>query len=144
VTTRQATDESPERVWEALLDCASFPAHLEEVSEVEVLRQDGDLRTTRWAVLLRGCELEWEEEDVLDPERRRIDFRQTDGDLAHYAGHWQVAADGGRTTVELHVEFDIGIPLMAEMLDPIAERALRDFARAVVDRVAGRTAGVAG
>ncbi|MFF3781154.1 type II toxin-antitoxin system RatA family toxin [Streptomyces sp. NPDC001933] len=143
VSTRHITGESPERVWAALLDCEAFPSYMTEVAAVDVLRQEGERRISRWSVQLRGSELEWEEEDLIDPARRRIDFRQTEGDLARYTGHWQVGADGARTTVELEVDFDLGIPLMAEMLDPIAKRALRDFSQAVLGSLGERAAGAA-
>ncbi|WP_432103595.1 type II toxin-antitoxin system RatA family toxin [Streptomyces sp. bgisy091] len=144
VSTRHVTGQSPESVWRALLDCEAFPSYMTEVIAVEVLGRDGERRTSRWSVQLRGSDLEWEEEDLIDPARRRIDFRQTDGDLARYAGYWQVGTDGTRTTVELEVEFDLGIPLMAGMLDPIAERALRDFSEAVLGSLGERAALVAG
>jgi ribosome-associated toxin RatA of RatAB toxin-antitoxin module len=86
-------------------------------------------------VLLGGPRLEWVEEDSIDRERRRIDFRHTEGPLSRCTGHWQIGADGPLTTVELHIDFEIGIPLMDAMLGPIAERTLRGFTDSALARI---------
>ncbi|MEV6960354.1 SRPBCC family protein [Streptomyces sp. NPDC051207] len=135
ITTRRTTGEPPGRIWDALLDCASLPSYVPEIAEAAVLEQDGDRRTTRWAVLLDGPRLEWVQEESLDHERRRIGFRQRQGPLGGFAGHWQVGTDGPLTTVELHVGFEVGIPLMDALLGPIAERTLRRFTESALTRI---------
>lgn len=140
ITTRRTTGQSPGRIWDALLDCTSIPSYVPEVAEAEILTQDGDRRTTRWAVLLGGPRMEWVEEDSLDHERRRIDFRQIEGPLSSCAGHVQLGTDGSLTTVELRIDFEIGIPLMDAMLGPIAERTLRGFTESALARIGERPA----
>jgi len=140
VTTRHLTTEPADRVWTVLLDCEAFPSYMDEVVSVEIAEDHGDRRVSRWAVLLKGSELEWEESETIDHARRRIEFVQTEGDLAYFKGHWQVSADGDKTAVELHVEFDIGIPLMADMLNPVAARALEDNSAAILAQLGSRAA----
>jgi ribosome-associated toxin RatA of RatAB toxin-antitoxin module len=153
ITTRRTTGKPPGLIWDALLDCVSLPSYVPEIAEAEILDQHGDRRTTRWAVLLgpvagvapAGPRLEWVEEDSIDHERRRIDFRQTEGPLSRCAGHWQIGTDGPLTTVELHIDFEIGIPLMDAMLGPIAERTLRGFTESALARIGeGAASGPAG
>lgn len=141
VNVRHVTEAAVDVVWNTLLDCERFPSYMHEVREVEILRDDGERRHSRWLVLLKGSELEWEEDEVVDHRNHRIDFRQTEGDLAYFDGWWQVGVERGRTVIELVVEFDIGIPMMAEMLNPVAARALEDNSKAILDqlsRQAGR------
>lgn len=140
VHTVHTTTAAAAEVWSVLLDCERFPEYMDEVREVEIIKNDGDARVSRWAVLLKGSELEWEESETIDNAGRRIEFDQTDGDLAYFTGYWQVTEAGDHTKVELHVEFDIGIPLMAEMLNPVAARALEDNSKAILDHI-GRQAG---
>jgi ribosome-associated toxin RatA of RatAB toxin-antitoxin module len=139
VTTSHTSGDDPGEVWAALLDSESYASYMEEVREVRVVEWDGDRRVSRWSVLLKGSELEWEEEEFIDHERRRIEFRQLDGDLAYFTGHWEVSSDERGTTAELHVEFDIGIPMMSEMLNPVAARALEDNSQAILRRLGERT-----
>lgn len=138
VTTRHVTTEPVEKVWEVLLDCEAFPSYMDEVVSVKILDEAGGQRSSRWAVLLKGSELEWDEAEVIDHERHRLEFHQTEGDLAYFTGYWQISTDGEETVVELHVEFDIGIPLMSEMLNPVAARALEDNSKAILRQLSRR------
>lgn len=141
ITTRQPAGGPPGPVWDALLDTASLPSYVPEVAEAEILRRDGDRRTTRWTVLLDGPDgprLEWVQEESLDHERYRIDFRHTEGSLSRCTGHWRIGTDGPLTTVVLHLDFEIGIPLMDAMLGPIAERRLRRFTESALARIGER------
>ncbi|MBB5132282.1 ribosome-associated toxin RatA of RatAB toxin-antitoxin module [Thermocatellispora tengchongensis] len=138
MTTRHTCAENADDVWAALLDSESYASYMDEVREISIVEWEGDRRVSHWSVLLKGSELEWEEEEFIDHERRRIEFRQLDGDLAYFNGHWQVTADEHGTTAELHVEFDIGIPLMSEMLNPVAARALEDNSRAILEQLGRR------
>lgn len=114
-------------VWKTVCDVESYPRCMDNVRSVRVLGQDGDGRTTAWSVLLKGSILEWSESERIDDVRRRLEFTQIDGDLDVFTGYWAVVEEGpARTRVTLDIEFEIGIPLLAPMLDPVAERALRD------------------
>jgi ribosome-associated toxin RatA of RatAB toxin-antitoxin module len=120
----------PDTAWAAVVDVESYPDCMESVDSVVVTQQTDDLhRTTAWSVRLKGSLLHWTEAEVIDPEGRRFSFDQVSGDLGRFVGHWAVrpAPDGG-STVSLHVDFDIGIPLLAEMLNPVAADALRENA----------------
>ncbi|MEV4625691.1 SRPBCC family protein [Micromonospora sp. NPDC049523] len=138
VTTSHTSDQDPVDVWAALLDSESYAAYMAEVREIKVIEWQGDRRVSRWSVLLKGSELEWVEEEFIDHDRRRIEFRQIDGDLAYFTGHWQVTVDERGTTAELEVEFDIGIPMMSDMLNPVAARALEDNSRAILEQLESR------
>lgn len=138
VSTSHTTQEDPAKIWETLLDNESYPSYMAEVQDITVQRWEGDVRVSKWLVLLKGSELEWEEEEFIDHDRRRIDFRQTEGDLAYFTGYWQVGVDEQGTTVELHVEFDIGIPMMSDLLNPVAARALEDNSRAMLAHLGNR------
>ncbi|MEU1205275.1 SRPBCC family protein [Nocardia sp. NPDC005825] len=130
MTSRHALSCRPERLWDVLLDCASYPAYMTGVNEVEILDDEGERRTSSWVVELKGSEMEWEQEDVISADQRRIEFRQLDGDLAEYQGYWQVHPN----ELELSVEFDIGMPLVAEMIHPAIAKALEGYAGSIVAR----------
>ncbi len=123
-------DVPPEAAWAAVVDVESYPACMDSVEAVTVTGRRGERhRTTAWSVRLQGSVLRWTEDEVIDPVARRFDFRQVSGDLAAFAGHWGVRpGPGGGSLVSLHVDFDIGIPLLAGMLNPVAADALRENA----------------
>ncbi len=121
-------DAPIETVWETVVDVESYQNTMDTVRWVKIVeRRDKRVRCAAWSVLLKGSILEWEEEEHLDLAAHRIEFRQLRGDLEHFDGRWVLEAAGAeRTTVLFEVVFEIGIPLLAEMLNPVAQRSLQE------------------
>jgi ribosome-associated toxin RatA of RatAB toxin-antitoxin module len=121
-------DAPIQTVWETVIDVEKYQDTMDTVRSVRIVEQRDDrVRRAAWSVLLKGSILEWEEEEHLDPEAHRIGFRQLSGDLEHFDGRWALDEIGPeRTTVLFEVVFEIGIPLLAEMLNPVAQRSLQE------------------
>ena len=119
---------SVDRVWDAVLDIERYSDSMANVRWVKVLERDGaTLRRSAWSIVLKGSILEWQEEDRLDPEAHTVRFHQLSGDLAEFDGEWSLEElEPGLTRVTFDVSFEIGIPLLAEMLNPVAQRSLRE------------------
>ncbi len=117
---------SVDRVWEAVLDIERYSDSMENVRWVKILERDGaTLRRSAWSIVLKGSILEWQEEDRIDPEAHTVRFQQLSGDLAEFDGEWNLEElEPGLTRVTFDVSFEIGIPLLAEMLNPVAQRSL--------------------
>jgi ribosome-associated toxin RatA of RatAB toxin-antitoxin module len=79
-----------------------------------------------WTVRFRNGLLCWTENDTFDIDQLTIAFTQTAGDFERFEGGWRVEAfeDGSRVTFD--AVFDLGIPSLADILDPVAERTLRE------------------
>ncbi|MBI6705401.1 type II toxin-antitoxin system RatA family toxin [Pseudomonas viridiflava] len=117
-------DFEPCEVWPILSDFARYPDFMSDVLEVIVPLGQTDCVTSTWRVLINGSELTWTEQDLLVPEKR-IEFRQTDGDLEVWYGEWLLIERDDGLHVDLNVTFDLGIPSLAQVLHPIGERAIR-------------------
>ncbi|GEM34964.1 SRPBCC family protein [Nocardia neocaledoniensis] len=114
-------------VFTQLKDLDSYPEIADGVQKVEVRWDaDGAAATSDWEVKFRDGALRWTERDFFDAEARTYSFTQVAGDLVAFEGRWQVQADGADTVVSFAAEFDLGMPSLAAMLDPIAGRALHD------------------
>ncbi len=116
-------DVDLETVWDVMCNFETFPALMADVVSVTCFDRDGQTLKSSWVVLLNGSELMWEEQDVLVPHKE-IRFHQIEGDLEVWQGVWTITQDGPDVVVNLSVEFDIGIPSLAEILHPIGERAI--------------------
>ncbi|RBY96042.1 hypothetical protein DQ237_12175 [Blastococcus sp. TF02-8] len=127
VFTALSVDRPASDVWSAVLDIGSYPSFMPEVQEVVLLPEGDGPRLSRWAVLLKGARLEWIEQDAIDHASMRVSFSQLEGDLAHFVGSWRVLPADRGCSVEFEVTFDIGIPLLATMLEPVAADALGDL-----------------
>ncbi|MFD3677098.1 type II toxin-antitoxin system RatA family toxin [Streptomyces sp. NPDC058613] len=114
--------------WRAVTRLEDYADYMENVESVTVLgASESGARTSEWSVLLKGSVLEWVEEDELDEANRVMSFSQTSGDLDEFTGYWRVDDRGdGTSVVVFSVDFEIGIPLLADMLNPVAAKALRE------------------
>ena len=119
------------RVWEVVTDIERYPESMDSVRWVKIVDDTDPLaRRSAWSVLLKGSILEWEEVERIEPDRMVMRFHQVSGDMETFDGAWWVTpVDENRTTVKLNIVFEIGIPLLADMLNPVAERSLRANSR---------------
>lgn len=107
-----------------LTDFTAYPRHSAAVRSVTVSEVTDRGSVSRWEVAFRNGILRWTEEDTFDHEARRIDFTQLTGDVALFEGSWHVAPSAGGATVTFSARLDLGIPTLADVLEPIAVRAL--------------------
>ncbi|WP_067475366.1 type II toxin-antitoxin system RatA family toxin [Nocardia amamiensis] len=133
-------------VWAAIKNITAYPTFMKNVEEVTLLVDvdDADLsghRLSAWRVWLKGSILEWTEREQIDNDTRTLRFEQVDGDLEIFLGYWRVDRDAdGLVRVEFNVEFEIGIPLLADMLNPVAATALRDNSTTMLREIEHRVA----
>ncbi|MGO4203831.1 SRPBCC family protein [Rhodococcus sp. TAF43] len=124
----RAEHVQPEAAYARISDFARYPELTETVLalELEPAQADGSVISS-WLVRFRKGTLRWTERDVLDPIARRIEFAQLSGDFLTMEGSWQLDPEPDRDGVLIRFEtrFDLGIPSLAEILDPVAESTLR-------------------
>jgi ribosome-associated toxin RatA of RatAB toxin-antitoxin module len=126
-----------QRSWELINRLESYVDAMEHVRSLEVLERGPHHRVTAWEVDLKGCVMRWVEHEELDAQRYRIEYRQVEGDLERFDGYWQLDPLTDDTSrVVLSVRFEIGVPMLSEMLNPIAERAVGENSRAMLASLA--------
>ncbi|RDI55576.1 type II toxin-antitoxin system RatA family toxin [Nocardia mexicana] len=132
-----------DEVWAAIKNITAYPAFMKNVEEVTLLDDagPGGHRLSAWRVWLKGSILEWTEREEIDNATRTLRFEQIDGDLEIFLGYWRVEDGGdGLVRVDFRVEFEIGIPLLADMLNPVAATALRDNSTTMLREIESRVA----
>jgi coenzyme Q-binding protein COQ10 len=134
--------EAPfQEIWDAVCDIERYPEFMDVVREMKVLDHGPDWAISSWSVQLKGSVLNWEEKELRDLEKRRVSYEQREGDLEQFSGYWQFEIIGPETTrAELYVDFEIGIPMLREMLDPVATKAIEDNSRRMLRALARRRA----
>jgi ribosome-associated toxin RatA of RatAB toxin-antitoxin module len=141
----RAENVQPDTAYLRISDFATYPDLTETVLAVDVepVEADGSV-VSHWLVKFRKGKLRWTERDVLDPAARRIDFVQISGDFASMEGLWQVepTADLTGVVVRFEARFDLGIPSLAEILDPVAESTLRSNVLLILTGLLGAVAEV--
>ncbi|HEX4964507.1 MAG TPA: SRPBCC family protein [Thermoanaerobaculia bacterium] len=141
-----------EQAYQKIAAFEDYPTYTAAVRRVAVSERSDRCSISSWEVAFDEGILRWTEEDRFEPEARRIRFRQVTGDLEHFEGEWTVDADSGLEgdgmgcVVRFCARFDLGVPTLSEMLEPIAEQALRDNVELILAglREAAAPAGIGG
>jgi ribosome-associated toxin RatA of RatAB toxin-antitoxin module len=127
-------------VWEAVLDIERYPELMTNVVSVEI--EEWEAPTTRrsqWAMIIKGATLVWRDREFIDHDDHTVNFTQVSGDLERFEGAWEITAkEAELTRARLTISFEIGIPLLAGMLNPVAQRALYGNAREMLEGVEAR------
>lgn len=127
-------------VWEAVLDIERYPELMTNVVSVKI--EEWETPTTRrsqWAMIIKGATLVWRDREFIDHDEHTVNFTQVSGDLERFEGAWELTAkEAELTRVRLTISFEIGIPLLAGMLNPVAQRALYGNAREMLEGVQAR------
>jgi coenzyme Q-binding protein COQ10 len=103
-----------------------FPDFMPDVETIVVLERHPDRTITRWKTLVEDAPIEWTEEDRFDDAALRIDYALIEGDLDTFEGAWTFVETNGVTRVVLTVEYDFGVPTLAELIGPTLQKKVRE------------------
>jgi len=135
-----------------LSDFGRYPELSDAVQSVTVTEVAANVTVSTWDVTFRAGLLRWTEEDTFDPGALTIRFRQLEGDIAVFEGSWEcvdtVSDDtgtgdmgtgntGAGSEIVFSVLLDMGIPSLADALEPIAVRTLIDNTVSIVRGLVG-------
>ncbi|MFH1337115.1 MAG: SRPBCC family protein, partial [Candidatus Zixiibacteriota bacterium] len=79
-----------------------------------------------WETLVEEIPICWKEVDEFDDGELRIKYRLIEGDLDKFEGIWKFEDLDGETRVTLTVDFDFGMPTLAELIGPVLEMKVRE------------------
>ena len=75
--------------------------------------------------------------DTFDPGALSITFRQLEGDAAIFDGSWQCLDAATGSEIMFSARLDMGIPSLADALEPIAARTLIENIVSIVRGLVG-------
>jgi ribosome-associated toxin RatA of RatAB toxin-antitoxin module len=119
-------DAPPADVYALAKEQERFPNFMPDVETVTVLERHPGFIITRWKTLVEDAPIEWTEEDRFDDHAPRIDYKLIEGDLDTFEGAWTFVAQAGGTRVRLTVEYDFGVPTLAELIGPTLATKVRE------------------
>ena len=126
VETKVTIDAPARTVYELAKDQERFPQFMPDVDSVTILRRDSAGVVSRWKTLVEEAPIEWTEEDRFDDAALRIDYKLIEGDLDKFEGAWTFEHRDGVTHVVLGVDYDFGVPTLAELIGPTLEKKVRE------------------
>jgi uncharacterized membrane protein len=131
-------DKPASDVYQTLADFERYPELSDAVRSVAVTEVSENLTVSTWEVTFRAGLLRWTEEDTFDPGALTITFRQLEGDIALFDGSWKCLDAAHGSEIVFSARLDMGIPSLADALEPIAVRTLIDNIVSIVRGLAGR------
>ncbi len=121
--------EAPARaVYELAKDQERFPEFMPDVESVTIVERFPNRVISRWKTLVEEAPIEWTEEDIFDDAALRVDYRLLEGDLETFQGTWTFVDAPGCTNVNLVVEYDFGVPTLAELIGPTLHKKVKENA----------------
>ncbi|MEW6573688.1 MAG: aromatase/cyclase [Bacillota bacterium] len=132
---------APEAVYEVAKDMESYPKFMKNVVKIDTLERGDGYTITRWDTRFQGKPMVWTEKDFLDDKNLRIDYHLIEGDLKKFEGSWTFEPTERGTMVRLTVDFELGIPMFAALLNPAAvmvvKRNSEDMLNAMKQQIEG-------
>ncbi len=128
-----------DEVYALAKDMGRFAEYMPDVESVVMAEKNGDGRTvTDWTTNVDGVPIVWKEEDIFHDGDKRIEYRLIEGDLDKFEGEWvfeELDSDSGGTRITLTVDFDFGMPTLAELLGPILEEKVRENSQMMLSAI---------
>ncbi|MCE6998374.1 SRPBCC family protein [Saccharothrix sp. S26] len=119
-------------VFDTLADFRHYAELVDIVRSVDMETSPDGTTVSHWVVEFRNGLLQWTERDWFRRDELRLDFDQTDGDFDEFSGGWVLdpTPEGVRTA--FITDFDFGVPSLASIVEPVAERVLSDVIQLIL------------
>ena len=119
-------DAAARDVYELAKAQERFGEFMPDVESVTILERSPGRVVSRWKTLVEEAPIEWIEEDLFDDAALRVDYRLIEGDLDTFEGSWTFIEREGATHVTLGVEYDFGVPTLAELIGPTLQKKVEE------------------
>lgn len=119
-------------VFDTLADFRSYTELVDVVRSVEQHRPEDSSGHSSWVVEFRNGLLRWTEQDWFRRAELRLDFDQIEGDFEKFSGGWVLEPTPEGVKTALIADFDFGVPSLASIVEPVAERVLTDVTQLIL------------
>lgn len=126
------------QVFQAAKDVERFPGVMPDLNNVTILEDDGNGNTvTKWEATVAVGPLKrkitWTEKDKWDDEALVCTFDLIEGDMKTYEGTWVFSETDSGCDVGLEFEFELGIPMLGQMVNNIVNQIMQDNCDALLE-----------
>ena len=125
----------PKDVYNVAKEQERFPDFMADVEEIKMLESSANRMISEWTTNVEGIPICWKEEDIFDDGANSITYRLLEGDLEKFEGAWTFEPKDGGTEVVLTVDFDFGMPTLADLLGPILKVKVRENAEMMLNGI---------
>ena len=124
-------------VFPLLCDMEQYPKYSEAVLSLAVTGADNGAAISAWTVRFGKGVATWTQQDTVDRAATTIRFKRLSGDIENFTGAWVLRGSADGCTLTFTADFDIGMPALAEIIEPMIEAMLRDNITAILKGLLG-------
>lgn len=135
IVVTEAVSANPSEVYKLACDMEKYPEYMEDVINVQVIRCMENETLTSWDTKVDGRSFKWIEKDIFDDYNKTITYELIKGDLKEFHGQWNFKNIDGNCLVSLEVEFDLGVPILARLLNPILTKKVNSNSKAMLKAI---------
>ncbi|MHB1419893.1 MAG: type II toxin-antitoxin system RatA family toxin [Bacillota bacterium] len=125
IDVAKEVQSSPEEAYRMAKDMESYPKFMKSVDRITTLERGENYTITKWEARMQGKKMVWTERDEFNDVSLRIDYSLVAGDLKKFEGAWTFMPSDTGTRIRLTVDFELGLPMFAALLNPIATLIVR-------------------
>ena len=126
VETKTVINGNIDDIYNIVKNMEAYPSFMNDLESVKILEKGSDYTLSHWVSNVDGRRIVWTEKDNFFDEKKRITYKQTEGDLKKMEGEWRLTDSNDGVEVVLSVDFEFGIPMIAGLLNPILKRKVRE------------------
>lgn len=122
-----------DEIYSMAKEMEAYPDFMKDVESVKVIARDKNKTLTEWVTSVDDTPIYWKEEDLFDDQARSISYQLVEGDLDKFEGRWSFEENGDGTNVTLTVDYDFGVPMLAELIGPTLDQKVRENCEMMLD-----------
>jgi ribosome-associated toxin RatA of RatAB toxin-antitoxin module len=134
----QVYARSSNEIYSVIRDFERYSENSEAVRSVNCNMINEWQAISTWEVDFRGGIMRWSEEDYFDPKTCTISFKRTQGDIEYFSGEWKVQEQEQSCLIIFAATFDMGIPSLNHILNPIAAQTLQENIVSIIRGLFGK------
>jgi ribosome-associated toxin RatA of RatAB toxin-antitoxin module len=124
-------------IFPVISDFERYQNQCDAVRSVIFTEKSTDRSVSKWEVNFRQGIMRWTELDVFDLDTFSIRFEQIEGDAKHFSGAWLLSDSKAGCVIRFVASFDMGVPSISDIIEPIAERALQENIESILRGLLG-------
>lgn len=114
------------QVFPLLCAMEQYPKYSGAVLSLTVSGGGNGTAVSRWTVKFGQGTATWSQEDSFDHAATTIRFKRLSGDIENFTGAWVLRDQEAACLVHFNADFDIGMPALALIVEPMIENMLRE------------------
>jgi ribosome-associated toxin RatA of RatAB toxin-antitoxin module len=124
-------------VFPLLREMERYPKYSGIVLSLTVAGSADGSSVSTWTVQFGQGVATWSQRDDFDAPNNTIRFTRLSGDIENFTGSWVLSDNEAGCTIQFTADFDIGVPGLSEIIEPMVETMLRENITAILTGLFG-------